>query len=547
MWRSAIRSTILVVVLPLGIVGVVRRAKIGANDESLPFGHSRRVGVSSYGDDVVVDQTAQKEGHCVVWGDGPFEGSRFSSAAEANTLFQKMSGAELAVVHYNGLYEVQRYKSRRLVDMDWESAKAWCASDHHESFVKHAPVAIESTHRSFFEKADVSMPRHQPVGTSSSSFGASITSSIKTKTAALSMLGKVELLEQEMSRLGSDVSNMLMKLVGTDTGLPAASWSAFEVGAASGGHVASMKSHEKFGKLMLRLESMEGFALSMSERIDALETEIFGSTTSKSRAPRKNAEASFSKKIQALTSHADVLRSRLDGLTSSGLMRDISKVEDKMAVLGPKAAFVFKTFGSDGTAVAEKATAFVKSTGGNLKDRLIAMDEYTVNLLRIAAVLGSDVIGNSWSLPAQSSEQAHSIKEQTTSLSKKLDDLQSRIAALEAAPSPRDVDKVEGVIAALASRVATLSKSIGIDAKLTDDPRMVLAAKGATFEVRIGAVADLVNRMHSTTASLEDQLTGSIGTMPTQSPKDGFKAKINLLEMQIDNIDSRIAALEKQV
>jgi len=133
------------------------------------------------------------------------------------------------------------------------------------------------------------------------------------------------------------------------------------------------------------------------------------------------------------------------------------------------------------------------------------------------------------------------------SFGSKLEDLHHRLSSLEAAPATRDVDKLEGAITALFSRAATLSKNVGVPAKLPDDTSAALSPKGSTLKARIAALEGYVGKMQDSMAALEDQLAGSVGSMPAHSRKDSLKGKIRFLELQTENINARMSALEQQV
>jgi len=113
----------------------------------------------------------------------------------------------------------------------------------------------------------------------------------------------------------------------------------FEVGAASGGNL-NRKSH---GKLKVRLAALEEYASSVQEKVNVLETEFFGSTTADKIFSKTEGLHSFKNKIETLAAQLDELRGRMSRLTSSGLLNEISKLDEKLGALGSKAADVFKS------------------------------------------------------------------------------------------------------------------------------------------------------------------------------------------------------------
>jgi len=365
-----------------------------------------------------------------------------------------------------------------------------------------------------------------------------MTTLLDAKSATLT--SKVEVVEKELGLLSSKASTLLKTIgVAEKKASPA---SLFEVDAAAGG-LANHKSH---GKLKMRLAALEEFASSAQEKVSLLETEFFGSTTSDKSTKREGGH-SFKSKLEILAAQADELRGRLSALTSSRVLGDVSSLEENMAAVGPKVADLFRSIGVDGANVAEKAVVFAKQSGGNLRERLSTLELYTDEMQHGAASLEYELLANSWSAPTANSQKANCIKDQATSLGSKLTDLQRRLATLEAAPAVRDVDKLERAIAVLFTRAATLSKNVGVATKLPEDAGVAVAAKGSALISRIAALKDHVGKMQDTTAALEDQLAGKIGSMPAQSQKDNMKGNIRFLELQTENIEARMSALEHEV
>jgi hypothetical protein len=181
-----------------------------------------------------------------------------------------------------------------------------------------------------------------------------------------------------------------------------------------------------------------------------------------------------------------------------------------------------------------------------LKARLRSWDEYVADVQRNAAKLEYEILGTSWNLPSSSdSEKAGSIKDHAASLGERLHDLDSRLSALAAAPIAGDVEKMENAMSSLVSRTASLSNNVGLSNSAPTD--LKLAPQGAALKERIMSLDGCIQNMESVTAGLEEELAGSAGAVPAQSQKDTLKSKATFLELQVDNLNSRISSLEQQV
>lgn len=297
------------------------------------------------------------------------------------------------------------------------------------------------------------------------------------------------------------------------------------------------------GKLKSRLTALEEYTAGVQEKTDLLETEFFGATTAeKSVNSRKQTTHSFKMQIETVAAQVDELKSRLSALESSPLLGEVEKLEDTTARLGSEAAHFFTSIG------VESVTAPTKPFDGKqaLKARLSSLEEYAEGVQRNAAKLEYEILGNSWSpTTSGSSRKASCIKDHAASLGDQLNDLKSRLSSLSSAPIVADVGKMEDAVTSLASRASSLSKNVGISAKAPQG--MSLASQSSPLKARITSLEGYLGNMQTMTAELEEELAGNVGTAPAHSQKDTLKSKATFLELQIENLNSRLSTLEQQV
>lgn len=348
---------------------------------------------------------------------------------------------------------------------------------------------------------------------------------------ASTLSGKVSLLEQEAVELNSKALDVFKSIgvnganVGTSFPQPGP---------------AGEPAHKKLKSRLVALEELTG---GVQMKTDALETEFFGTTTAdKLSIERKDIAGSFKSKIEAVTVKVQELKGKISALESSPLLGEIAKLEQKAADVGKKSSSIFAVIG------VESAMA-VASPGANgvLKERLSALEKYADDVQRSAAALEYEILGNSWNIPVVGgqSQRGACIKDHAGSLGNKLNDLESRISALATAPIVGDVSKMEEALTSLATRSTTLSKNVGISDKISEADFNI--PKTATLTARVAFLQSGVEKMQSTTSSLESELAGNVGTMPAHSQKDTLKGKAKYLELQVENLNSRISALEQQV
>jgi len=386
----------------------------------------------------------------------------------------------------------------------------------------HSLQESESTHFSASAPRPAQRSRFSPVTSSLTSEG---------DHTASTLSGKVSLLEQEVEQLNSKALE-LFNSVGVNSN---------NFGPASG--LEHGPGGKQVGKLKIRLVALEEFTASVQAKTNALETEFFGSTTADKPANvRKDSGSSFKGKIEAVSMKIEELKGKISALDSSPLLGEVAKLEQKAASLGNKAKSIFSVIGVEsGTAPTAKL-----AESSVLKERLNSLEQYADEMQRNAASLEYDILGNSWNLPASGdSLKGGCIKDHAGSLGNKLTDLESRLSTLASAPIVTDVSKMEGALTSLAQRASALSKNVGINGKLSENE--FTAPKTATLRARITSLESELEKMQSATASLEDELAGSVGTMPAHSQKDTLKSKANILELQVENLNGRISALEQQV
>jgi hypothetical protein len=526
---------------------------------------------------------------CVVWGDWTFDGMRFASHEEAKEHFQNVKRTELAALHMHGSNEVNRFMSNRLVSVKWAKMKAWC--DAHEGEAAGSSLA-QTDKEDLRQRVELRVNRNGAISDASegersifddplpsesspsprhahNSFHQSypnapeyhtrpehhhhaaapadtppdfrrelpkrrsrpMTSSFAMDQTASTLSGKVSLLEQEAVELNSKALDVF-KSIGVNGANVGTSFSQ----AGPAGEPA----HKK---LKSRLIALEELTIGVQMKTDALETEFFGTTTAdKLSNERKDIDGSFKSKIEAVTMKVEELKGKISALESSPLLGEIAKLEQKAADLGQKSSNIFAVIGVESAMAAASPAA-----NGVLKERLSALEKYADDVQRSAAALEYEILGNSWNLPAVGGESQRGacIKDHAGSLGNKLNDLESRISALATAPIIGDVSKMEEALTSLATRSTTLSKNVGIGEKISETDFNI--PKTATLTARVAFLESGVEKMQSTTSSLEAELAGNVGTMPAHSQKDTLKGKAKSLELQVENLNSRISSLEQQV
>jgi len=381
-----------------------------------------------------------------------------------------------------------------------------------------------------FETSSMEHHRHKynPVITSLATPSTSIASSLESKASTLS--GKVSVLEHEVDSLATKASELL-KGIGVQSASKGVSM--LQSGHHHGGNSNKLKS---------RLADLEGLTASVQEKTNLLETEYFGTTTAeKSMSARGEGGHSFKVKIETLASQVDELKSRLSALESAPLLGEVAKLEEKSARLGSDAGRIFTSIGAEGVT----ASALPNALHQPLKARLSSLEEYAEHVQRNAATLEYEILGNSWNLPSSGDAQkAGSIKDHAASLGDKLHDLESRISSLASAPIVGDVSKMEDAVASLSSRAAAVARNVGASAS---PGSLTPAPQGAALKVRIAALENSIGNVLSATSALEEELAGNVGTMPAQPQKDTLKSKAKFMELQVENMNARISALEQQV
>ena len=245
-----------------------------------------------------------------------------------------------------------------------------------------------------------------------------------------------------------------------------------------------------------------------------------------------------------MATQVDELKSRLSALESAPLLGEVAKFEENSARLGAEAGRIFTSTGVEGVTDSKIPNGLHQP----VKARLSSLEEYAEHVQRNAATLEYEILGSSWNLPstAGDSQRAGSIKDHAASLGDKLHDLESRLSSLTSAPIVGSVVKMEDAVASLSSRAASVSKNVGLSGKTSLDG-LALAPQGSALKPRIAALEGYIGNMQSTTAALEEELAGNVGTMPAQSQKDTLKSKAKFMELRIENMNSRISALEQQV
>jgi len=480
--------------------------------------------------------------HCVVWGDWSFEGKKFHTKEEAEEYFKQMKRTELAAIQLQGSREVKRFKSKRVSHVDWAKMKNWCNGDKSESPLvekvspqrkKSARNSEESLDResSLFEATSLERrSKYNPVIASLASVSTRGTVSLDTKASTLS--GKVEWLENEVNSLASTASGLL-KSIGVMDITSQKPASAMEMGHSGHSH----------GKLNSRVASLEESTRSMQEKTNLLETELFGTTTESTIGSGKNEGHSFKRKIEALATQADELKSRLSAMQSTPLLGDVAKLVEKTENLGSNAARLFASIGIENIT----ATKPLSSSSDGMKARLSSLEGYAEAMQRNAAKLEYEILGSSWNLPTSGdSQKAGSIKDHAGSLGEKLHDLDGRISALTNAPIVGDVRKMESAATALASRAAAICSNVGSSVKASQEG-LPLASQDSPLNARILSLEKYVGSLQSTATALEEELAGSVGNAPGQAQKDTLKSKAKFLELQVENLNARISALEQQV
>jgi hypothetical protein len=506
--------------------------------------------------------------HCVVWGDWSFTGRRFRSKEDADQHFKQKAHTELAAIYLHGNTVVKRFSNPRLRSVKWDVMKRWC-SQHEASYGGQSSSLAESEEYEAppSRKIEMSVGRNGVVTDSSESerkhFESSLfehgspyaapSSSLQTSrqskfdqdtsdlsvsddntgTGASTLSGKAMLLEKELVQLGTTIAGLLQS-VGIDG-------STFEVAslAQAGGTRATYRNP---GNLHLRITSLEQHTSVVQEKTNALELEFFGATTAEKASANTDTQKSFKGRIERMLVQLEELKGKVSALASSPLLSEASKLEVKATQLAEQAKHIFAIVGVDG------AVAPAKPRGGSvLKARLSELGEYVDQLQHGASLLEYEILGSSWNLNVSGpSSKGASIKDQDASLVAKVNDLESRLAALASAPIVPDVDRLEDAVGALASRAAFLSTKVG--ASQTTLARGVFAAtKTATLNARVAALSPRVEKMQHMMASLEEELAGSIGTMPALSQKGTLKGNVEFLGLSIDNLNARMSALEQQV
>jgi hypothetical protein len=359
---------------------------------------------------------------------------------------------------------------------------------------------------------------------------------------ASTLSGKAALLETTISQLDTTIAGLL-QAVGIDGSSFEARSNALGDGTRATYHGAGTRAtHHSSENLHLRIASLEQSTASVQAKTNALELEFFGTTTAEKTNVHVDSGKSFKGKIGTLLAQLEELKGKVSALVSSPLLSEATKLEAKTVQLAEQAKRLFATVGVEG------ATAPAKPSGGSvLKARLFELGEYADQLKHGASVLEYEILGSSWNANVSGvSMQGASIKDHDASLGAKLTDLESRLATLASAPIVSDVGRLEDTVAALAPRATALSSKVGASQALLAG-EVFIATKTATLNARVAALSPRVEKVQTATASLEEEVAGSVGTMPAHSQKGTLKGKVKFLELSIENLNARMAALEQLV
>jgi len=460
--------------------------------------------------------------HCVVWGDGPYFGKKFDNENDAGQQFERVKRDELVAIHYDNRFrEVQRFKSPRIRSgFNWHHLGEWCKEDH-ESEAEPATLKLEIGVGATGTVSEELMQR--PTQASLIAVDSEAPPALAVRTSS-NLVGKVGVIEEELTQLASKASGLLESLGVKNY-----------VGALSlGGKDRS--------KLKARVAASENFLAGMNDNMRLLEEEFLGAATTSVATLPKDA-VSVKAKVQSMEVEVDNMKKRLLALDTSHIIAGFPKLEEQITSYSSKIVSMFKNLGyPDGA-----AKDFKIQEGATFKQRMSSVSEAIVVAQRSTKTLGSEMLDHTWTSLATSQDvKATGLKPQIESLESLVEDLHHRVSELESAPLNGNVDKAEKKLSLLQAKASELSKRIGSEAPLS----MLEATHDSdtSLKARILRLEKTASMAESKFGSLETELLGGAkATSKSPTSTESMMSRVKALDLQVDGLASRAAALEQEV
>lgn len=439
---------------------------------------------------------------------------KFENEADADQQFKLAKHDELVAIHYDRRFrEVQRFQSHRVKSVMWHHLADWCKEDHQVE--TPSKVSLEAG-VSATGKVEDFTEQSKPA----SLMASAPTSAIR---ASSNLVGKVGMLEAELTQLGSKATGLLAS-IGVDN----------LAGQALGG---------SGGKLKSRVGELERYLAGMFKNTKALEEELLGITGAS--AISSSGQSSIKAKVDSMVASVDNLKKRFIALDASPVISQLPEVEKRIASYSSKVAGVLKDCGLP----AGTSPAFRASQDGKLKSRIESLENAIADEQRNTNTLGYELLERSWtSLDQQLSatQKEKGSKARVESLVPLADELQRRMVELDSAPLKSDIAKIEDKIPSLQTKAEDLSKRIGAEA-----PSMLEAQvpqDTSTLKARLLRLEKLASLADAKFGHLEVELLGSAKSLPENLENvQSMNGHVKSLQAKVDALASRAAALEQDV
>lgn len=457
--------------------------------------------------------------HCVVWGDGPYYGMKFTNEEDADQKFKLVKTEEMVAIHYDKRFrEVQRFQSPRVKAVRWHHLADWCKEEHEAEAPSKINLEVGVGSAGNVEEFMDQSKSRQASLMADDSAPASV---IRTSS---NLVGKVGMLEDELAQLASKASTLLAS-----------------IGAE---HVAFQTLGGKNGKLKARVSMLENNLAGMFESAKTLEEEIVG-TTGAGLVTSSKEKNSIKAKVDAMVVKVDGLKKRFLALDASPVITQVPELETKVAAYSSKIADMFKDYGFPSSTT----PAFIANKNDKMKTRIVSFEAAIADAQRNTNTLGYELLERSWNSPEQSllaSLKGKGIKARVESLMPSVDDLQHRMSELDSASLKSDIGNTEKKLGSLHDKAAELSKRIG-----TETPSMLetqVPVDTSNLKARLARLEKLVSQADSKFGHLEVELLGSAKVLSESLENtQSMKGKVKSLEVKVDGLSVRAAALEQDV
>jgi hypothetical protein len=225
---------------------------------------------------------------------------------------------------------------------------------------------------------------------------------------------------------------------------------------------------------------------------------------------------------------------------ASTLTDQVSLLEGEVKSVVTKVSSLLKQIGSN-QLTATELSKHQSDSHGKLKLRLADLEEFTATLRGKTSMLESELFGTTSSADTSMKQAGHSFKEKIEAVAGQVDEVKSRVSAIEGNSLLGEAAKLEEGCRTVGAKVGHLFAAFGIDGLANPAATVPSGGNMAPMKARLITYSGYADNVMRDLAKLEYEVLGNSYNIPDRSQKSSasIKESAAMLAEKLNDIQGR--------